>query len=263
MTSIDRLAEVASKHGVVVSASTLALGAGFLAGYYFARHRLETQIQENANKDIETQVDAARKHFTVIQASDSKPDSPADAVEKLIPEAADALVEYVTADVQNILASYKGSIGKDDVDEEGTFVAQRSRSFRLEDEVRRNNVWGDDAQLMEGEVVDFDYQEEIAARTDDIPYIISEEEYLENGPDFPQVQLTYFSNDDVTIDAQDEIVEDLERWVGRKNLRFGHRSGDNRIVFVRNVSHGHDFCVVQHEGSYAEAMLGFVKENAD
>lgn len=261
MTSIDHLAEVARKHGVVVGATTLALGAGFLAGYYFAKHNLEAKINEAAEKEIAEQVDAARKYITVIKREEEiQPETPTEAIERLIPDAANALAAYQGK-------SRPASQDETDsmVDSEGGLTVQQTRYHRLGSESpnghtpvnRKNNIW-DDAKPHED--VDFDYTEEVRARTEDAPYIISKEEFLENVPDFTQFGLTYFAEDKIMIDEDDDIVVDPDAWVGMHNLRFGHRSEDNRIVYIRNPVFNHDFQVALSDGSYRAEVAGFDPE---
>jgi hypothetical protein len=265
MTTIEKLADVAKKHGVAVGASTLALGAGFLAGYYFAKHRLEESIYAEAEQQIEEQVEAAQRYIKVVRI-DAKPATPSEALEDLIPEAADALEQYVDEDTEKILSMYQGKEDPPEGNESATHskeepvAYQRARFLRIDEKGgavtpldRQNNIW-DDAKPEEG--VDFEYKEEVAARTDHAPYIVSLDEFNENPDEYVQIKLTYFAGDGILVDEDDDIVKDPNKWVGVQNLRFGHRSGDNRTVYIRNPLLDHDFAVVLSDGHYAVEVAG-------
>lgn len=250
---------------MVVGATTLALGAGFLAGYYFAKHSLENKIQAEAEERITQEVEAARRY--VIQRED-KPKTPAEAVEALIPEAADALRLYREGKKEEPPPSKEPATPdetKDMVDSEGGIAFQQTRYHKMGADIpnkeippeRRNNIW-DTAKSEPG--VEFDYVDEVNARTDDAPYIISHEEFLENKPENRQVNLTYFEGDDILIDWEDEIVNDVNSWVGKQNLRFGHRSEDNNLVYIRNPVINFDFQIARSTGSYRSEVAGFDQE---
>lgn len=90
------------------------------------------------------------------------------------------------------------------------------------------------------------------------PYVISRDEFNAAEPGYNQLSVTYFAEDDVLIDDKEEVIPDLDNTVGIDNLnRFGHGSGDNRIVYIRNDHLEADFEVVRSEGSYNKEVLGF------
>jgi len=72
--------------------------------------------------------------------------------------------------------------------------------------------------------------------------------------------LTYYTKDDVVCNERDEILahEERETLIGEGNLeRFGHGSGDEEIVFVRNDKLEILFEICRSENSYAEEVAGF------
>lgn len=90
------------------------------------------------------------------------------------------------------------------------------------------------------------------------PFILSQEEYMDNEFDYQQPTLTYFAEDDVLVDDKDKPIDEIDSTVGEGNLtRFGHGSKDNRILYIRNNKLSMDFEVVKNEGSYARDVLGF------
>lgn len=88
------------------------------------------------------------------------------------------------------------------------------------------------------------------------PYVISYEEFMENGTR-DSITVTYFIGDEVLIDEQEDVIDDIDSLIGLASLeRFGHGSQDDSIVYVRNERLGADFEVVRDEGSYVVTVLG-------
>jgi len=89
---------------------------------------------------------------------------------------------------------------------------------------------------------------ELAQRTPHVPYIIHQDEYMENDTEFPQVTLTYYENDEVLADVDDTVINNAEQIVGVSTLsRFGHGSDDYNVVYVRNphLEMEYEICRVQ------------------
>lgn len=263
MTTIDALSNVAKQHGIAVGASTVALGAGFLAGYWFAKKRLEENLRIEQEEWVDQFVaDYYKPSGEIVSDVEAKkPMTPEEAVQELIPEATGALRNYIQEEAETAVASYKGD---GVVDGEGNFVPQRARLTRGDEEPtaeippeRRNNVWGDDAEVHNP--VEFDYREEILARDDEHPYIISEDEFTDNISSNDQTVILYFDVDEIYVDEEsDGIIEDPDGFFGLHNVRFGHRSNNNDVVYIRHPLYDHDFTIKRVNGSYAEIVAGFI-----
>lgn len=105
--------------------------------------------------------------------------------------------------------------------------------------------------------------EDVAARSVDHPYIISEEEYLENETDYRQIVLTYYEGDGVLADEADQTIDEVETYVGKELLtRFGYRSSGPTLLYVRNDHFSLDFEIVKSTGKYSVEVLGY-DENTD
>ena len=114
--------------------------------------------------------------------------------------------------------------------------------------------------FVEGKPMDenFDYEAELAKRGEDRPYIISYDEFMQGEKDYPQNTLTWYEGDDVLTDEKDQPIEKIDFVIGDEAVqRFGHGSGDPRIVYIRNDVMEIDFEVVKHTASYAKTVLGF------
>lgn len=108
----------------------------------------------------------------------------------------------------------------------------------------------------------WDYERELKIREENPtkPYILSNEEYLENESGYDQASLTYYEGDNVLSDDQDIPVNDTESLVGDDNLeRFGHGSGDPKILYIRNDNTEMEYEIALSTGEYTREVLGLVE----
>lgn len=119
------------------------------------------------------------------------------------------------------------------------------------------------AKMTMEEAMPIDYEDEMLremmdARTADIPYVITIDEFMEDDPEIEKVTVTYFDGDGNLADTQDKIIPEVEEIIGSDALtKFGLYSKDKNIVYVRNERIKIDFEVVLDERSYTEAIAGF------
>ena len=118
------------------------------------------------------------------------------------------------------------------------------------------------------DVIDEDYHEDDELPEDppendlqyEKPFVISREEFDEEYPHFDKITITYYAEDDVLADEQDEIIPDIEAVVGYDSLsRFGDMSDDDCVVYVRNGRLGADYEIILTQESYSESVLGIMK----
>jgi hypothetical protein len=127
------------------------------------------------------------------------------------------------------------------------------RVVSAEDPKVTNNIFVDGRPMED----DFDYDAEIPLRSEDAPYIISRDEFNQGEKDYAQDTLTFYVLDDTLCDARDQVIPDSDGAVGDVNLqKFGHGSGDNNVVYVRNDRMETDFEVLKSKNSYAKDVLG-------
>lgn len=92
---------------------------------------------------------------------------------------------------------------------------------------------------------------------EDRPHVITADEFLENEDEWETTTLTYFSEDDTLADDTEIIVENVDGVVGEINLkRFGWKSGDTRMVYIKQPEYKNLFEVVFSDGSYAKEVMG-------
>lgn len=210
---------------IIVSA-VVSVAIGTVIGYKFAKSRLAKEYDAR----LEAELNATQKYY-ISRASKDGYDTPANAVEALIDEEAKVA-----------LLKYQGTEEPETEDDEEV------------NETVTVNVFHND--------YNFDLEEEMKTRTSDRPYVIMEQEYLENDPDHEQTDLIYYVGDDVLADENDTIIEDANTIVGDDNLvRFGEGSQNNNVVFIRNEAIDTDFEVLRSFTKYSEQILGFIEHD--
>lgn len=90
-------------------------------------------------------------------------------------------------------------------------------------------------------------------------FTVSEEE-METYDNFEDISLTYYAEDDILCDDQEQVIEDPEAIIGDALTKFGVKSGYPDTVYVINKRVRAIFEVLMVEGSYQEIVLGMKNE---
>lgn len=197
--------------------------------------------------ELERELESARKFYGRLNKMDEDGEvlTPEDVVAErghdvVQEEAAEALGEYQKGPREYNKAAKN-------------VVTEDQKGLRATGEVVEHNIFNKDA---------FDLEDEKKRRTDEAPYVISKDEFMENETEFPQTSITYFAGDDTLVDEEDQPMPEVEATVGQDNLaRFGQGSGDTNIVYIRNPRTKIEFEVAYSEGKYAEEVLGFIEHS--
>jgi hypothetical protein len=253
MLTKEALTAILRQKNVMVGlASSLSGVAGAAVGYLVTKKVLEARYETIIAQEI---VDAKLFYANLYQKPDlaelaGKYEEPNEPVtEENIVAAASALRTYQgripydrPAAVTEMVAESKAV-----VDDEGEGVSVTVNVFHEAEKAKE--AW--------------DFEEELAHRTETEPFILHHDEYYEGEKDYIQSSLTYFEGDDVLVDDKQVPIPDSDSVVGDENLRrFGHGSRDNNLLYIRNDRMEIDFEVVRSTGSYTKEVLGFL-EHAD
>ena len=230
---------------LALTATVAAVGAA-AATTAIVGKRFKLKYEALANQEIAE----AQEFYTAIHAKPSLEEvaaelNPGDAV-RLV----DTAIEAVN--------KYQGKIPYNSPEVLGkiTSVTETADGLVVEGEKDpkvTNNIFVDGRPMED----DFDYDAEIPLRSEDAPYIISRDEFNQGEKDYAQDTLTFYVLDDTLCDARDLVIPDSDGAVGDVNLqKFGHGSGDNNVVYVRNDRMETDFEVLKSKNSYAKDVLG-------
>lgn len=223
---------------MILSGSVLAgLTSGAVAGYFYAKRKFMAEY----DRILEEQLKVVRNYYDQLYKVDTfeTPEKAAKALGR------DDVVVSQGKDLEeaaDLLRGYQGYYPHPAAAENGNGDAQKI--FK--------SVF--DAKPLG--TVDFDFSDEVAARTPDKPYIIAVPEFMANDPEHEQVTVTYYEGDAVLADDRDAPIDGAEEVVGSENLRFGHRSDDNNVVYVRNEKMKVDFEILRSTGKYSHEVLG-------
>lgn len=217
--------------------AVISAAAGAVGGYMFAVKRLNARYNEQMEEEIaRTRVFNDQKKFKTPQEAVEELIAKRDAMEAVMEE-----TEVSTENLERIVRHLRYDQVKDG-------VAPEAKDHR--------NIF--DVGPSSGE--DETFAAEVEARDHTKPYIISDEESMTNDPGHDQITLTWYEGDSVLADDKDEPVEKMQRTIGLENLRFGHRSNDPNIVYIRNERLTADFTVLRHTGKYSVEVAGFSEE---
>jgi hypothetical protein len=224
---------------ILGSVAVAAAAVGSVAGYYYAKRKIVAYYDARYEREME----ATKKHYEMTQKV-----GPFETVEKA--------AEELLTDAAEAVRSYQGEqmapLGIPPRDLPTKVVSQDD-----EGEPVTKYVSG---LLVEGPTsVDFDYDQELSMRASnpDAPYVMSRDEFNENEGNLIQDTLTYYAGDDTLVDTRDQVIDNTEYTVGDDNLlRFGHGSGDENVVYIRNERTGTDFEVIRDPNSYSVTVLG-------
>lgn len=156
------------------------------------------------------------------------------------------------------MLTYKAAAARYSGEEVSEALAERQ--FQLEEGAMLS---GDEAEQVArtieiGEEIksgwDWDYEN--AHRDVTLPHIIHVEEFNQNNLNHNQVEMTWYEVDEVLVDENGSMPLDAYRYIGVDNVRFGHGSGDDNIVYIRNVDVEIDIVLVRNTGSFATQVLG-------
>lgn len=108
---------------------------------------------------------------------------------------------------------------------------------------------------------DWDYEVERNIRSSKVIYVIHRDEYIQDEMGFDQSTIEFYTQDGVMTDALQHPIYNYTDFVGHEALdQFGHGSGDNDVVYVRNEQEKAEFEVLLNHGSYEQEVLGIEVE---
>lgn len=139
--------------------------------------------------------------------------------------------------------------------EEGTdlvVVVKDGQTAVVENEPIIANVFAED---------EWDYEAEVAKRTEDEPYVLHRDEFYSDEQGYTQSTLTYYAGDDMLVDEENKPIYNFNVILGP--LLFGHGSGDENVFYIRNDKLRAEYEITRDLGLYSVEVLGLeIEDNA-
>lgn len=110
----------------------------------------------------------------------------------------------------------------------------------------------------DGPEIEWSWEQELEQRRPTEPYILHKEEFYANEKNFQQVSLTYYALDGELVDQDGVPVYNYSSVTGE--LNFGHGSGQDNVVYIRNEELKSEYEVTKLEESYELEVLGMETE---
>ncbi len=223
------------------------LGVGVAIGFFFGYRFNKEKLRAEAFKKSEEEVAQIREEYQRRTAAVEK--AP---LEEIIEERGYAVVREDPRPLPTPVPLISGmrSVTREDLDAANAFGAHPALvSPTVNTSATEVDIW--------------DYQAELQKRTQEEPYIIHRDEKVEmqNKDDgYDSVTYTYYAEDDVLTDSDDDPLPNADQIVGQDNLKFGHGSDDPNVVFVRNDRLQLDMEIVRSPGSYEREVMGLETE---
>jgi hypothetical protein len=212
---------------VVGTTAIVSLAVGSAAGYFIALKILDKKYQDQLQQEVES----TKKFYAKLYKKDEF-QTPESTIKEIAPGAAEAAAA---------LLNYKG------ISDAAFEVVDEKREFAQQ---VLHNIF---AEKTTEEISD----KEKRNRTEEAPYILSKDEFMESDSDYTQSTVTYFGGDKVLVDSREDIIEDVDMTVGEGNLeRFGHGSGDPNVLYVRNDRLEIEFEILLSQGKYSKEVAG-------
>jgi hypothetical protein len=241
---------------ITAGVGVVSLTIGVASGFYLAKKMLDASY----NEKMEAEIQRTRDHYTKTMKKEySSPQAAAEAlIDEIDPEhnahafKGDAGLQFLEK-----IDYTKFTVKPEDLEDPGSAIGVVADAMReaVNEEVieQADNVFEkfSDDKLLEN-------------RDPSSPYIITEEEFLENSPEHDQTQLTFFSGDMQLADDNRNDPIPNHSIVGSDNLEhFGVGSGDPHLLYIRNEKMKTDFEISLSNGYYAREVLGLDVEEKE
>ena len=193
--------------------------------------------KKNFQEELEREIQDVKDNYRILRKEDYE--SPTDYLEKNRP---DSIKDDILAEV-----------------EVNQIVAYAKASDELKEQIVNYNAFSrdevPDKELLPEDANELLYQNLLATRTDDAPFLISVNEYFDEMREYQKLSITYFAGDNIVCYEDDSVMLDPEQSFGLINLsRFGVKSDSEHIVYVRNPRISVDYEIVRDDGQYADMV---------
>lgn len=102
---------------------------------------------------------------------------------------------------------------------------------------------------------DWDWEAELNMRSDKTIYVITREEFDADNMGYRQSTVNWFEGDRMLADELGEAIYNWTSHIGSE-LPFGHGSGDENVLLIRNENLHWEYCVTKNPGRFDQDVQG-------
>lgn len=106
---------------------------------------------------------------------------------------------------------------------------------------------------------DWDWEAELNMRSDKTIYVITREEFDADNMGYRQSTVNWFEGDRMLSDENGEAIYNWTSHIGSE-LPFGHGSGDENVLLIRNENLHWEYCVTKDPGRFDQDVQGHTIE---
>lgn len=222
-------------------ASVVSAGIGFTIGYIFGKKNGDVfEISEEAIREFNVSDQIGHIVSDDVSSEDTDNSLNAPTQDNVV------IKDYVdSASIRDISTS---TSEQDDSSLETEYQGEVVEQNNSTDNPVRVNVFKNDN-------ADWDYEVELSNRKPGVPYILHQDEFIQDEMGYRQDTCTYYQGDDIMTDPHDAPIYNYKSIMGE--LKFGHGSNDPNVVYVRNESMEMEWEILLHTGFYSYEVLGY------
>lgn len=221
----------AQKIGYSLAGLGVGVAIGFFIGYRWNRAKIRAEVFRESEAEVEKIREMYRDSARVVRDRDVKPD------------------------LEEVIEERQYSIPVEEKPERPTRppvpVAEppvSAPSVQISTEKSKHAGW--------------DFEEELATRSEEQPYIIHQDEYQGNEKGYRQTVLTWYAGDNVLADEEEEPIPNADDVVDLNHMsRFGHGTDDINVLFVRNDRLRAEYEICRVSTSYEEEVQGLSNDD--
>ena len=116
-----------------------------------------------------------------------------------------------------------------------------------------------DGKLYDASDDDWDWEAELNMRSDKTIYVITRSEFDADDMGYGQSTANWFEGDRMCADENGDAIYNWTSHIGTE-LPFGHGSGDENVLFVRNENLRWEYCVCKNPGRFDQEVEGHAIE---
>lgn len=245
-------------HLIVGGASAASLAVGVTGGYFLAKRKFNDRLEALIDEEVEK---TKKVYSLLLMQTEKKSAPPTPEVE----DDEDKPLELEAEDPPELSEADKATIRRG----QKAMVDYQGFGGKEPGEVVTNNIFSNDASRAKkampargpgGKFLPKSATEEHVEVSQDGPYLIDPETFLENEPEHDQESLLYFVNDDTVVLAADPNEAIDNEKVGESNLHSFPDDEEPSVIFVRHDRLQVDYQITRTKESLT-AFMGMGEED--